>query len=170
MNWLPRWLRPPPAHGFCFLDPGSLCDGDLRLALVHKHAEQPKVKTAPEYEFEMRSAETAARLGRISLRIGDSERLRRYVGHVGYFVEPPCRGNRYASRAVRLVLPLAWRHGLAPVWITCNPDNLPSRRSLERAGGIYVETVPVPPNDPLYLQGDVEKCRFRFDPPLLPLQ
>jgi tagatose 1,6-diphosphate aldolase len=164
MNWLQRWLR-TPMPGFSFLDPGPLRDDDLRLALIHKHAGKPKAGTAPEYEFEMRLTETDARIGRIALRIGDTERLRRYVGHIGYFVEPPCRGHRYAARAVRLVLPLAWRHGLAPVWITCNPDNLPSRRTLELAGGTYVDTVPVPDDDPLYLQGDVEKCRFRFDPP-----
>ena len=35
---------------------------------------------------------------------------------------------------MRLLLPLARRHGLQTVWITCNPDNWASRRTCELAG------------------------------------
>jgi len=164
MNWL-RWLvgRGGGAGRFAFRDPGILEDGDLRLVLRATESGRPAAGVAPSYEFEMRSADGPGRwLGRISLRIGDTPRLRLYVGHVGYFVDPEHRGRRYAARAVRLVLPLAWRHGVDPVWITCNPDNAPAGEAVPLAGGEYVETVPVPPEEPLHLQGDLEKCRFRF--------
>jgi predicted acetyltransferase len=78
-------------------------------------------------------------------------------------VYPFARGHHYAERACRLLLPLARRHGIQPLWITCNPDNFPSRRTCERLGAKLVEIVAVPPRDPLYLRGDHEKCRYRLD-------
>jgi tagatose 1,6-diphosphate aldolase len=100
--------------------------------------------------------------GTISLRISDDENTRRYYGHVGYLVFPPARGNHYAERSLRLLLPLARRHSMAELWITTNPDNLPSRRTCERLGCEYVETVDLPPNHPLYHRGDRQKCRYRL--------
>jgi tagatose 1,6-diphosphate aldolase len=101
--------------------------------------------------------------GGISLRAQTTRGIEMYYGHFGYRVYPFARGHHYAERACRLLLPLARRHGIQPLWITCNPDNLPSRRTCERLGAKLVEIVPVPPRDPLYLRGDHEKCRYRLD-------
>ena len=101
--------------------------------------------------------------GGIALRVGHSRNLEMYLGHIGYNVYPPARGRHLAGRAVRLVLPLARRLGLSPLWITCNPDNVASRRSCEIAGGRLVEVVPLPEDHPLYVRGEREKCRYRFD-------
>jgi tagatose 1,6-diphosphate aldolase len=100
--------------------------------------------------------------GTISLRISDDENTRRYYGHVGYLVFPPARGNRYAERSLRLLLPLARRHGMSELWITTNPENIPSRRTCERLGCVYVDTVDVPPGHPLFQRGERRKCRFRL--------
>lgn len=101
--------------------------------------------------------------GAIGLRIGTGQDLVLYYGHVGYHVFPPHRGRHFAERAVRLLLPLAARHGLNPLWITCNPNNWGSLRTCDRLGAKLVETIPVPPGHPLYLAGEVAKCRFRLD-------
>jgi tagatose 1,6-diphosphate aldolase len=87
-----------------------------------------------------------------------------YLGHVGYNVYPPARGRRLAARAVRLLLPFARRLGLSPLWITCNPDNLASRRTCEIAGGRLIDVVPLPADHPLHARGEREKCRYRFTP------
>jgi tagatose 1,6-diphosphate aldolase len=42
-------------------------------------------------------------------------------------------------------VPLAVRHGLSELWITCNPDNIASRRTCEAAGAELVEVVDLPP-------------------------
>ena len=101
--------------------------------------------------------------GTVSLRIGETEDLRRYLGHVGYGVHPPARGRHLAERAVRLLLPLARSHGLRELWITANPENAASRRTCERLGGELVDVVDLPIGHPLFLRGDRRKCRYRFD-------
>jgi tagatose 1,6-diphosphate aldolase len=101
--------------------------------------------------------------GGISLRVGNNPDLEMYGGHIGYNVYPPVRGNHYAERACRLLLPLARAHGLRRIWITCNPDNFASRRTCERLGCRFAEIVPVPPEHPLYQRGDIEKCRYWLD-------
>ncbi|MGN6368394.1 MAG: GNAT family N-acetyltransferase [Phycisphaerae bacterium] len=101
--------------------------------------------------------------GSVSLRIGHSPNLDFYLGHIGYHVLPPARGRHYAERACRLLLPLARAHEHKVVWITCNPENAASRRTCERLGAKLVETVMVPRDNPLYGQGDRQKCRYRLE-------
>jgi tagatose 1,6-diphosphate aldolase len=101
--------------------------------------------------------------GSISLRIGHSRNLDLYLGHIGYHVLPPARGHHFAERAARLLIPVARAHGHKMLWITCNPDNLASRRTCERLGAVYVDTVEVPKENSLYGQGDREKCRYRLE-------
>jgi tagatose 1,6-diphosphate aldolase len=100
--------------------------------------------------------------GGIGLRIGRSRDLECYTGHVGYHVYPAARGHRYAERACRLLLPLARRHGFDVLWITCNPDNAPSRITCERLGATMIEVVDLPEDHTLYRQGERLKCRYRL--------
>jgi tagatose 1,6-diphosphate aldolase len=101
--------------------------------------------------------------GSIGLRIGHTVDIEMYLGNIGYNVQPFARGNHYAERACRLLRPLALAHGLRPLWITCNPDNIPSRRTCERLGCVLVGQVPLPPDHSLRSRGDKEKLRFRWD-------
>src|SRR5512135_2500084 len=110
------------------IDPGSLQDRALHL-LLEDFTYHP-IHQVPCYHFTMRNAETHANLGWLRLRIGSTPHVERYAGHVGYAVEPEHRGHRYAAREVRFVVPFARRHGLNPLWTTCDPDNLASRRTL----------------------------------------
>ena len=87
-----------------------------------------------------------------------------YAGHIGYGVNQEYRGNRYAARSCQLILPLAKRHGINPIWITCNPDNIASRRTCEIAGAKFVEIVEIPKKFYyLYKKADRLKCRYRID-------
>ena len=101
--------------------------------------------------------------GGLSLRVGSTASIELHYGHVGYHVYPAARGHRYAYRSCRLALPILRAHGLRAAWITCDPQNVASRRTIERLGGRYVETVDVPPGDPLYARGETRKCRFRVE-------
>ena len=44
------------------------------------------------------------------------------------------RRNGYATRAIRLIVGLARVCGVSPLWILIEPDNLASRKAVERAG------------------------------------
>jgi len=150
------------ADDFKFLKPGRLADGDLRLVLVKKHPADPKNRLVPWYQFDMRRVGTDAEMGRITLRVG-SVRALRCPGHIGYKVNKRYRGHRYAARACRLLLPLAAAHGFSAVWVTCDPKNKASARTLEIAGGRYTDTVRVPKTHNIYTLGGHYRRRYRID-------
>ena len=126
------------AGDFEFIDPGLLIDGDLQLILVGKYPGDLSRGRVPSYDFAMRKRGETTKVGNISLRIGHIEHIEKFAGHIGYGVISLFRGNRYAARSCRLLFPLALRHGINPIWITCNPDNIPSRRTCELAGAEYI--------------------------------
>ncbi len=121
---------------------------------------------APAYHFWMRllpQYEPPVPIaGGLNLRIGDSFELRTYFGNIGYAVYPPARGRHLAERACRLLFPIARRHGMRELWITTNPENVASRRTCERLGGVFVDVVDVPRDNVLYERGEKRKCRYRM--------
>jgi predicted acetyltransferase len=140
--------------------PQELRDGDLQLELI-EIAPHP-LADIPTYNFRMVHAATGEEMGTIRLRVGATRHIEMYHGHIGYGVHEPHRGRRYAARSVRLLIPLARRLGLDSLWITCDPENAASRRSLERAGAQFVEVVDVPEDSWIYRSGHPRKCRYRL--------
>jgi predicted acetyltransferase len=63
-------------------------------------------------------------------------------GHVGYSVVPWKQRRGYASRALALVLPHCRAAGMKRVLVTCDDDNLASRKVIEANGGAYAGTAP----------------------------
>jgi len=100
---------------------------------------------------------------RIELRIGNTERILTYFGHIGYRVYPRYSGHRYAARATRLLLPLARKDDLKTLWITADPDNVASRRTCELFGAEMVEVVEAPVASEPYRRGYRQKCRYRLE-------
>ena len=147
---------------FVFEEPGVLVDGALEVALAARIPADPAKGWVPTYDFDLQVG--GEPVGRISLRVGQGEYLTRYLGHLAYQVAPEFRGHRYAARGCALILPLALRHGLDPVWITCEPENGASRRTCELLGAELVEIVDVPEETPLFRRGDRRKCRYRLRP------
>jgi predicted acetyltransferase len=151
----------PPAEPFEFLEATLPPDGDLRLVLAERTPAGNSPWGVPAYSFRMQACD-GDYLGRIRLRVGWSEDVIRYAGHVGYTVEPAHLGHRYAERACRLIIPLAKRHRMSSLWITCQPDNRASRRTLERLGAACVGVIDVPPEYPLDAGAERRKMCFRL--------
>jgi predicted acetyltransferase len=139
----------------------DLRDRDLQLQFL-RLAEHP-VHRVPTYFFRMAHSETNDELGNINLRAGSTPHIERYAGHVGYAVHEPYRGRHYAARALVLLVPMSKALGFASLWITCDPENAASRRTLEVAGAELVETLDVAPDCIIFKSGHLRKCRYRLD-------
>ncbi|HMA36578.1 MAG TPA: GNAT family N-acetyltransferase [Chloroflexia bacterium] len=80
-------------------------------------------------------------IGRVSLRHELNSWLSRYGGHIGYEIRPTKRRQGYGTAALRLVLPEARALGLTRALITCDADNIGSRRIIEANGGQFENAV-----------------------------
>ena len=79
------------------------------------------------------------------------------LGHIGYSVVPWKRRRGYATRALRLLLPLASREGLPFVELTTEADNLASQRVIEANGGKLIERI-----SRREVHGGADSLRFRI--------
>jgi predicted acetyltransferase len=141
---------------------GSIKLQDDELVLEPIEVAPHPVHKVPTYFFKMVHADSGEELGRINLRAGSSPHIELYAGYIGYAVEAVHRGHRYAARALRLLMPLASQFGIEPLWISCDPENIASRRTCELAGGEFVEIVDVPATCIIYQSGHPKKCRYRL--------
>jgi predicted acetyltransferase len=139
----------------------ELRHGDLELRLSDYSVHS--VHRVPTYFFRMLSRYSEEELGTINLRLGSNAHIERYAGHIGYGVHAAHRGHHYAARSLNLLVPLARRLNLDPLWITCDPENKASRRSLDIAGAEFVEIVEVPKDCGIRrFGGKMHKCRYRL--------
>ncbi|MCH4886084.1 GNAT family N-acetyltransferase [Acidaminobacter sp. JC074] len=100
-------------------------------------------------------------IGKLSLRIGDNENIY-YGGHLGYTIDEPYRGNNYAYQACMALKEIAIEKGLTHIIITCNPDNMASKRVCEKLGAQLIEEVDVPEYNDMYQRGEKKKIRYRW--------
>lgn len=74
-------------------------------------------------------------LGRVSLRYSLNERLREFGGHIGYEIRPSARRQGNGTLALKLALERARELGIERVLVTCDADNVGSRRVIEANNG-----------------------------------
>jgi predicted acetyltransferase len=63
--------------------------------------------------------------------------LRDYGGHIGYDVRPSARRRGHATAMLRQALPWCIELGIDPVLVTCDVDNVASRKVIENGGGMF---------------------------------
>ena len=145
-----------------FLDTAFLRNGEIQLILEKTVEANTERGWLPAYHFAICNG-IGVKMGGCDLRIGHNESAY-YGGNIGYRVERPYRGHHYAGKACGLLFELARRHGMGYLFITCNPDNLASRRTCEYAGGQLVEIVELPADNDMRVEdGETEKCSYRVD-------
>jgi predicted acetyltransferase len=143
--------RPPHAH----LPAGAVLADDavelrlIRVLLPGDLAARPPearfLSPALEYRFAIHRQTDGLRVGRIHLRVTGDPLILRALGHAGYAVDEAHRRNGYATRAIRLVAGLARLCDVSPLWVLIEPDNLASRKAVERAGFKLVDEVATRP-------------------------
>ncbi len=70
------------------------------------------------------------------------------LGNIGYTVVPWKQGLGYATRALLLMMAEARLLKLRQLVVVCTPENMASRRVLEKCGGVLVEERVFPEYDP----------------------
>jgi predicted acetyltransferase len=76
-------------------------------------------------------------VGRLMLRHSLNEFLSLVGGHIGFVVVPGHRRRGHATEMLKQGLDLARSMGLGKVLLTCDEDNVASRRTIEKCGGAY---------------------------------
>ncbi len=129
----------------------DLHDDELKLVLRETKEAIPERKHVPAYCFDIALLDGTV-VGNCSLKIWHTPVIW-FAGNIGYEVYEPYRGHRYASKACRLLYPLAIRHNLDYLIITCNVSNAASERSIQLAGGMFIAEQDVPEDYEQYRKG-----------------
>lgn len=146
---LPEWPT-PLASGEVSLQFAGLVPGDASAGLV------------PYYHFRILHSD-GTDVGHINFRVGDTDHVRLYAGHIGFQIHESSRGHAYAEAACRALGPYI-RSVHPEVVITCDPENHASRRTIERLGARFLEELAVPPTDVAYRGGARRKRRYLWKP------
>lgn len=144
-----------------FFDTTFLKNDEIQLVLEKTVDGDEEKGWVPAYHFAICNLE-GTKMGTCDLRVGHNDKLY-FGGNIGYRVEETYRGHHYAGKACLLLFELAKKHELGYLVITCNPDNDPSRKTCEYAGGELLEIAELPRDSDMRERGMTEKCIYRFE-------
>jgi tagatose 1,6-diphosphate aldolase len=152
----------PIAESDLPVPPETLSHGEVLLRFSRIALGAPARGLVPCYHFRI-LIPVGMDAGHINFRVGDTEHVQKYVGHIGFEVAEWFRGNNFAQRACLAIAPFV-RTIYKGVIITCDPDNYASRRTIESLGALFIEEIKVPPHDPHYATGARRKRRYAWIP------
>lgn len=127
---------------------------ELRLIDVF----EPENGDLPFYWWDIILKSDNTAIGKISLRLGENYHSY-YNGNIGYEIDEKYQGHHYAFLACRMVLAIAKKHGMEKLYLTCDYNNIPSYKTIERLGGVLLEEI-VPPEDYLYYFDGIVKHKI----------
>lgn len=134
-------------------------DGIIDLIPVWSYPPDEEMGFGECWDYIIAPCGSRREAGKISLRLGESPCVY-YFGHIGYHVDPSFRGNHFARRACELLRPLIEAAGKSSVVITCDPDNIPSRRTCEGLDCQLERIVDVPRSISSRWEISDVKCRY----------
>ena len=100
-------------------------------------------------------------VGHINFRLGDTQHILKYAGHIGYEVLEGFRGHSYSYFACKAIVPFIKQH-YNEVVITAEVGNIRSIHTIERLGAEFLENISVPKCDPAYAGGARKKARYKW--------
>jgi len=69
-------------------------------------------------------------VGHLNFRLGQNKQMLTYAGQIGYTVKEEYRGKRYATYALKAVLPHCFQY-YQSIFVTCDTDNIASIKTIE---------------------------------------
>jgi len=82
-------------------------------------------------------------IGRGSIRHCLNENLRKFGGHIGYFIRQKYWNKGYGTLQLKLILLKCREMGIKAALLTCNVDNVASARVIEKNGGIRIDEIEI---------------------------
>jgi predicted acetyltransferase len=76
-------------------------------------------------------------VGRVGIRHYLSSDLKKLGGHIGYAIRPSKRKKGYGTQILKLALLKAKKLGIKKLLITCDENNIASRKIIESNGGKF---------------------------------
>ena len=120
---------------------GEHFDDYIRQLYKQEERDSTTPGRVPNTEFWLIDNDTF--IGRLNLRHHLNDYLLHVAGHIGYEIRPTQRRRGYGIEILHLGLLEARAIGLTHVLVTCDEDNVGSRRIIEHNDGIFENAVVV---------------------------
>lgn len=137
---------------FTFRKLGIITDNEIDLILSETKEQDDEKGYVPSYHFLIKRHNEKAVAGLIELRIGFNENIH-YGGNIGFSIYEDFRGNYYAAKACLLLKALAKAHHMHTLRITCDVNNIASKKTIETIGGTYLGDVDLPSDNDMFKEG-----------------
>ena len=126
--------------------------------LYHLKAQQDPTKLPPHSILQSHFwlVNDSEFIGILSLCSGPEDFFLRISGHIGYQIRPSQRRRGYGKQLLRLGLQKAKELGLTRVLLTCDEDNIASKKVIESNGGQFENAIQIE-------DSPVKKLRFWID-------
>jgi len=142
--------------------PTNLDSGPICLQFDKIVTPEPGGELCPFYHFKIINNSDEI-VGHINFRIGDTRHITMCAGHVGFGIVKQFRGNSFSFYACKALAPFIRRH-YKRILLTVDPENQPSIRIIEKLGGVFLNEIEVPSDDPAYAGGARRKRRYEWTP------
>jgi predicted acetyltransferase len=143
-------------------NPPRLQSEELKLILEKTTSANPQKGYVPAYSFGIQKVADQERVGHMNLRIGSTDHVIMYAGHIGFGIDENHRGNSYAFKACVILKDLAISF-YDSVILTCNPHNIASIKTIEKLGAKFIEEVEIPVGNPIRdIRGETHKRRYEW--------
>ena len=132
----------------------------LRYLQIHKDRNKisPNLVPTTEYWLIEGDEHEGTYLGTFSLRHELNDLFMRSGGHIGYQIRPSRRLRGYGKELLRLGLQKARLLGYTRVLVTCDENNISSKKVIEYNGGRFESSI--------YVEGSpMQKLRYWIDLP-----
>ena len=114
---------------------------DFEKYLAELESKEERDGRVPDSVFFCLDTERNILVGAVNIRHYLNESLLFTGGHIGDGIRPSERRKGYATEMIALALDECRELGIDKVLMTCDKDNIGSRRSIEKNGGVFENEV-----------------------------
>ena len=138
----------------------NMHSGSIYLVFKKKVNVEPGSELVPFYHFKILDT-VGTIVGHINFKVGSTNHIRQCVGHIGYEILPEHRGNSYSYFACTAIRPFV-QSFYNKVILTCDSDNIPSIKIIEKLNGKFLNEITVPKHAPSYRSRFNKKRRYEW--------